>query len=69
MNDQNREHGEGNYKAGREYQRGASEKAGSQESREAAQEAKRAVQSPKTREELEAAEREGKRRAKGTEER
>lgn len=60
-----REHGEGNYKAGRAYQKAASKKAGTPESRQAAEQAKRARESDATREELEAAERAGKEPARG----
>lgn len=58
-----REHGEGNYKAAREYQEAASEGADSEATRRAAREAKKAREQPKTREQLEAAERVGKSRA------
>ena len=59
------EHGEGNYKAGREYQRAVRETAGSEKSKRAAKRAKQALESPEERAELEAAEKKGKAPAKG----
>ena len=59
------EHGEGNYKAAREYQRAVSETAGSEKSKRAAKRAKKALESPEERAELEAAEKKGKAPAKG----
>lgn len=59
------EHGEGNYKAGREYQRAVQKTAGSEESKRAAKRAKKALESPEERAELEAAERKGRQPAQG----
>jgi len=59
------EHGEGNYKAAREYQRAVQETAGSEKSKRAAKRAKKALESPEERAELEAAEKKGKAPAKG----
>ena len=59
------EHGEGNYKAAREYQRAVKKTAGSEQSKRAAKRAKEALESPKERAELEAAERKGKAPAAG----
>jgi hypothetical protein len=60
-----REHGEGNYKAGRAYQEAVQKSAGTPENERAAREAKKARESAETREELEAAERAGKEPARG----
>lgn len=59
------EHGEGNYKAAREYQQAVAKTAGSEKSKRAAKRAKQALESPEERAELEAAERKGKAPAKG----
>ena len=59
------EHGEGNYKAGREYQQAVKKTAGSKQSERAAQRAKEALNSPEERAELEAAEKKGREPAKG----
>jgi hypothetical protein len=56
-----REYGEGNYKAGREYQEAVSETAGSKKSEKAARAAKRAMEDPEAREELENAAEKAKR--------
>ncbi len=67
--DSEREYGEGNYTAARQYQEGARKTAGTKRSEQAAQEAKQAVESPESKADLEAAEREGKRPAEGVPER
>lgn len=59
------EHGEGNYKAGREYQEAVKKTAGSEKSKRAAKRAKEALESPAERAELEAAERKGRAPAEG----
>jgi len=59
------EHGEGNYKAGREYQEAVKKTAGSEKSKRAAKRAKEALESPEQRAELEAAERKGRAPAEG----
>ena len=59
------EHGEGNYKAAREYQEAVKKTAGSQKSKRAAKRAKEALESPAERAELEAAERKGRAPAEG----
>jgi len=59
------EHGEGNYKAAREYQQAVKKTAGSEQSKRAAKRAKQALESPEERAELEAAERKGKAPAAG----
>lgn len=59
------EHGEGNYKAGREYQEAVKKTAGSEQSKRAAKRAKKALESPEERAELEAAERKGRAPAEG----
>jgi len=59
------QHGEGNYKAGREYQEAVKKTAGSEKSKRAAKRAKEALESPKERAELEAAERKGRAPAQG----
>ena len=59
------EYGEGNYKAGREYQKAVKKNAGSERSQRAAQRAKKALESPEERAELEAAEQKGREPAKG----
>lgn len=59
------EHGEGNYKAAREYQRAVQKTAGSEQSKRAAKRAKEALESPEERAELEAAEKKGREPAKG----
>ncbi|HEY6725976.1 MAG TPA: hypothetical protein VI197_18205 [Polyangiaceae bacterium] len=59
------EYGEGNYKAGREYQRAVQKTAGSEQSKRAAKRAKEALESPEERAELEAAEEKGRAPAKG----
>lgn len=64
-----REYGEGNYKAGKDYQEAVRETAGTNESEDAAQRAKRARQSPEERAELDRAERRGKEPARGVSER
>lgn len=58
------EYGEGNYKAGREYQDAVQKTAGTKQSEQAAKEAKRALQSDE-RAELEAAEKKGKQPGRG----
>lgn len=65
--EQEREYGEGNYKAAREYQEAVSKTAGTKKSERAAKEAKQALEDPETRRELEEAERIGKDRAAGNE--
>lgn len=59
------EHGEGNYKAAREYQQAVKKTAGTEQSKRAAKRAKQALESPEERAELEAAERKGKAPAEG----
>jgi len=59
------EYGEGNYKAGREYQEAVKKSAGSDRSKRAAQKAKKALESPEERAELEAAEQKGREPARG----
>jgi hypothetical protein len=59
------EHGEGNYKAAREYQEAVRATAGTKKSKRAAKRAKEALQSPEERAELEAAEEKGRAPAKG----
>ena len=59
------EHGEGNYKAAREYQRAVSESAGTPKNKRAAKRAKEALESPEERAELEAAEKKGRAPGKG----
>jgi hypothetical protein len=59
-NDDNREYGEGNYAASKEYQRGAT-KTARKGTEQAAGEAKRAMQNPKERKALEEAAEKAKR--------
>ena len=60
---QEREYGEGNYKAGREYQEAVRKTAGTKKSERAAREAKKAMEDPESRAELEKAVEEAKRHA------
>jgi hypothetical protein len=61
--EQEQEYGEGNYKAGREYQEAVTRTSGTKKSERAAKAAKKALEDPETRRELEEAERIGKSRA------